>query len=143
MIVECPHCFTRVLPKAGGICPGCGKDTNDISDADISCTSLIVSPGMPLPSICIVCGAFDAKFKTVRKKQGKEAGQGVGNGTGTFWLAGGIYGWLIGMLTRSKRSVVLEVPVCPGCTKDLDSRIKFVNFETGTITFIVNRAVLG
>ena len=34
MLTECPHCFTRVLPRPDGQCPACQQSTVDVRDAD-------------------------------------------------------------------------------------------------------------
>ena len=56
MLTTCPHCFTRVIPKADGTCPACQRNVNDPRGADATRTSLRVSQGDVLPAVCCECG---------------------------------------------------------------------------------------
>ena len=40
LVVQCPHCHVRVLPKANNICPACRKDMTDLQGVDLNQVSL-------------------------------------------------------------------------------------------------------
>ncbi len=57
MIVECPHCHTRVLPKADNICPACRENILDTHDVDPNMVSLSVRESQDLPPYCYRCNS--------------------------------------------------------------------------------------
>jgi hypothetical protein len=71
MLIDCPHCYTRVVPKVDGTCPACQKDTNDLAGADLSRTSIRVGQGDVLPSVCCDCGyQTQRRVRVYRNNQG-------------------------------------------------------------------------
>jgi hypothetical protein len=65
MIIECPHCFTFVLPKPHGECPACQCNTRDLRDADEDLASVVISEHSPLPDICCQCGVMTRRVVKV------------------------------------------------------------------------------
>jgi hypothetical protein len=142
MIIECPYCHTRILPKADGSCPACGKNTQDRLGTDANKTSLVVSPGMRLPGICIICGGPAAELQCISKRHHMGEDSNKGQSSVGLGLMGGALGWLLRIFfMRGSRSVAVDVPVCKGCNKQVNEAVRYVNHERGTMTFIVHRNV--
>jgi hypothetical protein len=55
MLTECPHCFTRVLPRPDGECPSCQQNTRDVRDADGEITTVIVRENSRMPDYRCTC----------------------------------------------------------------------------------------
>jgi len=55
-MVECPHCYVRVIPSQEGICPACQKNTRDLSGTDLTRGSLTIEDCERLPDMCFQCG---------------------------------------------------------------------------------------
>jgi hypothetical protein len=52
MLTECPHCFTRVLPKPDGQCPACQQSTLNVRDADREWMTATVRENSRMPDYC-------------------------------------------------------------------------------------------
>jgi hypothetical protein len=142
MIVECPHCHTRVLPKSGDICPACGSATKHTADTVTTDTTLAVRPGMAFPPICIVCGKEQSRYHTITRRQYVASDSSNRDSSLGMGLLLGVFGLLLRLpFLRSARSVAVEVPICRECEKFAKDRLRYVNFEESTMTLIVHRNV--
>ena len=57
-IIECPHCHTRVIPKANNICPACQKDILDLSEVRPDQTAFTIHDTEDLPDHCYACDQY-------------------------------------------------------------------------------------
>lgn len=127
-MVDCPHCFLRVIPMKDGRCPSCRADTT-IPRTD-GRLLLEISEKANLPKLCCTCGQpceRRIRLKSVRQIGGNEklTRQEAGEFPLLFW-------WLfLGPLSLAlkyatsgggrggERKVVVEVtvPQCLPCSK--------------------------
>src|ERR1041384_774155 len=68
-LLECPHCYATVLPKASGECPSCRGDTRNTVGADLSRCSVFLDACERLPDVCLSCGRFTDRRTRIRCKQ--------------------------------------------------------------------------
>ena len=72
MLTNCPHCFTRVVPRSDGSCPACQSDTHDTAVGEPSRTPIHVWQGDILPPICCGCGQRTSRVVSVYRKMAPE-----------------------------------------------------------------------
>jgi hypothetical protein len=140
-IVECTHCYTKVLPPLSGECPACGKNTKDISGTDPTRTSLSIGHGEELPPFCCDCGNKTDRFvKVIRSVSQKDGG------VDSLRLIYFLLGWFLNVIffilaarNRSSDVVVVRVPQCRDCRKNGSPKPISVNSEKLRMTILVNR----
>lgn len=113
MIVECPRCLRRVLPKEDGTCPSCGIDPSDTSGTDPTRGVLLIFPGLKLPNVCFNCGM----------PASRQVAATYSNVTRQKWWGR----WLLSRLipfgnllmsfeaAREDVEMTISLPVCSGC----------------------------
>lgn len=141
MIAECPHCFTRMIPKADGTCPACQKDTRDMRGTDPTRTSLRVSQGDVLPAICCDCGHETERRVAVCQSSCGEQDQpsGVVQAFIALFISWpmAIYFFLRGI---KKTSVVsIKMPQCKECAQRSTPHPRYVDFPNARMTFVVHK----
>jgi len=148
MITECPHCLTRVIPKADGTCPACQKHVRDTRGADPSRTSLRVSQGTVLPAICCDCGRQTERCVTVCLSSRGQQDQEPGFAKTLMAL---LVGWpvLLTLLFRgmhilfrgvdSTSLVQVKMPQCRACAQLGTPQPRYVDFANARMTFIVHK----
>ena len=140
MLVDCPHCFTAVVPKSDGTCPACQGDAR-APGLDPDKISLRIVQGAVLPSVCCDCGKFTDRFVDVSRSRSDDREQGstfVGNLFGLF------ASWPLSlfMLLRGidqTRVVQTQLPQCAVCAGDGAPRPRYVDFNEVRMTFVVHR----
>ena len=145
-IKECPHCYTRVGFKEDGVCPACNKRLSD-SGADPSKTLFHISEASVLAPICIGCGRSADRWATIVERSRSRASI-IFRLAWSYILAFIAHGF-IHLLRRDTaelkypyRRIRVSVPLCEGCQlKNAVPKPKRVNFETGTLSFLIDRAV--
>jgi hypothetical protein len=140
-IVECPHCYTRVLPNREGTCPSCAKNVNDTHGADPTRTSVSIETNTLLPAVCSQCAAPTDRTVLIVSTRG---------GAGSNAEESPDLGWnLFAMLLRKLRAapthadrpeVSLHVPQCPRCA-ELRGRPKprAISYERASMVLEVHR----
>ena len=137
-IVECPHCYTKVLLKSDGSCPSCGKDSNSQSDADPEMTTAQVDFNEPLPPFCVLCA--QSTKRTVTVFRGEDPDQ-EGLSEGKSLVVGLLAGWRIAREMGTKQTMELVVPVCRDCRKRRDEfKPRHVNHGQQRATLLVHRS---
>jgi hypothetical protein len=58
-MIECPHCYTRVLPRLDGSCPSCLKNTQDAPQNRRARIALSKDAG--IPDLCCCCGEYSVR----------------------------------------------------------------------------------
>jgi len=71
MMTECPHCFTRVLPRRNGECPACQKDTTAKSSAEV--VPIIYGEQSRSPYFCCTCALPTTRLVKVCHKLSQPA----------------------------------------------------------------------
>lgn len=138
-IVECPHCYTRVMPSSSGICPACQKNINERPALPDMTQELIDTRWRP-PAICMICGEpaeehVDVIFTRVSPTQGERIA--LGGAFGAVLLLVRALLWLIGRTLKQR--VAFSAPVC--CAHRSSQLLKPVEIDwsNGYFTFIVHR----
>jgi hypothetical protein len=137
MIIECPHCHTRILPRKDNTCPACRKDLADVGDVDPNMVSLIIHESQELPPFCYSCNLYTERF--VRLTSEDDAG-----------VAEAILSLAELLLLRPKWSrhnnevgtsnVYIYLPQCEQCAEEFGRPEPItVDFEHQTMKFLVHR----
>src|SRR6187551_2773131 len=115
-MLDCPHCYARVLLRSDGACPSCGEDTRRPGVGPRRALLEILADE-PLPDSCLNCGQFTDRTTIVRYRRAVE-----GDGAPSWFVAlltsalallvGYIFFWL-----RTKAVLHLEfrLPQCRDC----------------------------
>ena len=137
--VECPHCYTRVLPSAAGQCPACGKNTRDPRlGSALPRTKTTIREGASLPAICYNCGTPTDRMTTIRRRW-QAAGDSWIVRAMAFWVAPGwiLLSWLLGRSPRHTMRV--RLPECVSCSQVSTPTVEHTDFGTGEITLLVDK----
>lgn len=65
LIVERPHCHTRVIPTANNTCPNCHEDVSDMTGVDPNQVPFVVSEAEEFPSFCYSCNQYTDHYVRV------------------------------------------------------------------------------
>jgi hypothetical protein len=123
LIVECPHCHTRVLPKANNICPACRNDMSDLEGVDPNQVSLSIHESEELPSFCYSCNMYTERY--VRVSGDKESD---------------LEALLFGRRAPEDTSnVIMNLPQCEQCGEIDEPEPVDVDYEHQKMTFVVHR----
>ena len=123
MLIECPHCHKRVIPKANNICPACREDMSDMEGVDPNQTSLTIHESEELPSYCYSCNMYTER--QIRLSGDQESA------LGTIFFG----------LNRPEdtSNVIIYLPQCEVCSELNEPEIVDVDYEHQTMTIIVHR----
>jgi hypothetical protein len=141
MLVECPHCYTKVLPTADNICPACRKDINSLRNINPNLTSISFGERIILPSCCYSCGLDTQRLVTIREKV-EIGGASSFEKLVLFWvnLRYKIYGWSTESGEGKKYDLSVKIPQCETCAKQNGKPVpNHVDFENRVVTFIVHK----
>lgn len=145
MIINCPHCFTRIVPTQEGECPSCRKIISE-ADVDPDRTSVSVEHLAVLPPNCFACGRHTDRYYKVVEKFSRQA-DGDGEGTTLVLLAISLLtncaalplALLFGLRQRTKDTIIVEVPQCELCGAEGRPTPISINPNTLRLTFLVHR----
>jgi hypothetical protein len=147
MLTECPHCFTRVLPRPDGQCPACQQSTLNVRDADREWMTVTVRENSQMPDYCCLCMLPESRLVSVVRSRvvwgtKDDSGFGVAATLALHLLIGGL-SFLIHSLHAEKRSgaqmVVVRVRQCRACSRREPLEPTFVNFDSYSMKFVVHR----
>lgn len=145
MIIECPHCYSKVVPNPQGECPSCRKNTRDKNPQDVGRTSLTVAHAAALPKVCCRCaGETDAYVKITRKISRKKDPD---SSSEPLWLLGLFLSWIFWLLAllrgdfreRFSDVIVVHMPHCPRCQAEQPLEPIRINSEELQMTFVVHQ----
>lgn len=144
MILECPHCFTTVMPNAAGECPSCRNDVRRAANSDSAKTSLTVGHLVSLPAICCDCGRETMRTVSIRRKISHRREYAPEPNVFVIGLIAGLAGLIVGLLrggfsTRIGDTVIVRMPQCDRCRSNGSPAPTHVNAEELQMTFIVHR----
>lgn len=141
-MLDCPHCYVRVLASADGSCPSCGEDTRR-PGVGPQRALLALLADEPLPERCLQCGHPTDRTTFVKYRREAE-----GDSAPSWFVAllmsalalmvGYIFFWL-----RTKASSHLEfrLPQCEDCRRTQGSpQAQHVDFPGHRASFIVSQA---
>lgn len=123
VIVECPHCHTRVIPKSNNLCPACQEDISDLQDTDPNQVAFTIHESEELPSYCVSCNMYTERI--VRASADDESG---------------ILTAIFGLSAPDNTSnVILYLPQCEMCDELEGPQLVEVDYEHQTMTLVVHR----
>lgn len=140
MLIDCPHCCTRIVPKSDGICPACQKDTRDTTGLDPSRTSIHVNQGDVLPPVCCECGQPTSRSVSVYRKASGRGQPSTTVGLVVFALLSwsvGLYLTLRGLANATVAQV--RIPQCEACAKRGPPQPRYVDYGNARMTFVVHK----
>ncbi len=142
MMLDCPHCYRKVLPRTTGECPICHKDTNETRGTDPSKTRICLTEKSVLPDVCVSCGAFANRRVTVTARGLNTGANDVGGSKGASRIPG-LIGLIISLCTSQgrpgKAAMKILLPQCDQCNGVLKLEPDLVDFERYESWFIVHR----
>jgi hypothetical protein len=150
MLTECPHCFTRVLPRPDGQCPACQKSTVNVSDAERKNATVIVTEKSKMPEFCCMCMVPERRtIRLARSRDvtisSKESSEGAIAVMLLYVLLGAFafvlhaLHLLLGWKSPDSQRVVVRVRQCRACSHRRPLDPIFVNFDAYTMKFVVHR----
>jgi len=123
LIVECPHCHTRVVPKANNICPACRNNMLELQGVNPNQVSLSIHESEELPSFCYSCNTYTERY--VRVSADKESDLEV---------------LLFGRsLPEATSNVIINLPQCEQCGEMDEPEPVDVDYDHQKMTFVVHR----
>lgn len=134
-IIECPHCHTRVLPKADNICPACRRNILDMQDVDPNMVSLTVRESHELPPYCYLCNSYTDRY--VRIEGDKESFLAR-----NIRILGSIlvppWEW-IKQTEEGTTNVFINLPQCETCAEREEPTPLYVDYDDQSMTFVVHK----
>jgi hypothetical protein len=123
LVVECPHCHKKVVPKANNICPSCREDMSDMEGVDPNQTALTIREADELPSFCYSCNMYTER--QIRISADKESD---------------LENMLFGSSSPEETSnVIIYIPQCEVCSDLNDPEPVEVDYEHQTMTIAVHK----
>jgi hypothetical protein len=139
-IVECPHCYTRVLPNAAGTCPSCARDVNDTTGIDPTRTSVGIETNTLLPPVCSACGEATGRTVEIVSKQGGGKAQAEEEYAS---LRMSVFAFFLRALRPSRADrpeICIQLPQCQRCAAAQGRPTpRAVSFDRATMIFEVHR----
>ncbi len=133
MIAECPHCHTRVLPKADNICPACRENILDTHDVDPNMVSLSVRESQDLPPYCYRCNSYTERFVQIEGDP-EPAWEKIVRVLGSVLVPP----WKR-QTDEGTTNVFIKLPQCETCAGLEDPTPLYVDYDEQSMTFIVHR----
>jgi len=143
--IECPHCYTQVVPMAHGACPSCLKNVNERIGTDANKTSVTIRQGEPLPSCCVGCGEETDRVKKILKVVDLQRSDRGANFLVTLvgilcGLFTGLLFWRSGGQRAIKLGVIMWLPLCSSCDKGKRVKPRHVDFQREEMTFVASNS---
>jgi hypothetical protein len=136
-LVECVNCYETVIPKADGLCPACGQNAKQITDDDQAVREghwkamIRVQEGARLPPICCSCATPTERLVKIRRSRALG-----GESLFVRLVVSPIYWW---DSKPTSRDVTVYLPQCKACSRKIPVKPMYVDFERGTMKFVVHR----
>jgi hypothetical protein len=135
MIVECPHCYTRVIPIENDTCPSCHKNVLEIKNIKQHLTSIAIKESSALPKYCCQCNLPTNRFVTVKESVK------TGDVNLLLRLMVFIFSPILILFTEgdNRRSMKVKMPQCSQCARKSGLKPLHVDFENYQMTFVVHK----
>lgn len=122
VFVQCPHCFTKILPLADNTCPACQGDLLKLAWSDSNRVTFLIYESEELPSYCYSCNQYTEQAVRVSGDQESILSK-----------------FLMGDVSPEQTSnVVIFLPQCESCAEKEDPEPVEVDYELQTMTFVVH-----
>ena len=122
LIVECPHCHTRVIPTANNIYPNCHEDVSDMAGVDPNQVPFVVSEAEEFPSFCYSCNQHTDRYIRVSSDNETFLERLLFQNT----------------LPEDTSKVIVYLPECEACGEN-EVELVDVDYEHQTMKIIVHR----
>lgn len=122
IFVECPHCYTKILPLADNTCPACQGDLSHLVWVNPNKVSFLIYESEELPSYCYSCNQYTEQEVRVSGDQESILSR-----------------FLTGDISPEETSnVIIFLPQCETCAEIEDPEPIEVDYELQTMTFVVH-----
>lgn len=140
--IDCPHCYTRVLVAANGICPYCKKDVHDTKAVDLTICRLQVRDGQQFPDYCFQCNSPTKRRVSVSQSNFKR--DSLATNAIFLWFFGLFFGlWyqLRKSLSAGQPEITINValPQCEACASRTPVKVHEVFWDRHEMCFLANR----
>lgn len=122
VFVECPHCYTKILPLVDNTCPACQGDLSNLVGVDPNRVSFLIYESEELPSYCYSCNQYTEREVRVSGDQESILSK---------FLTGDVS-------PEQTPNVVIFLPQCESCAEIEDPEPVEVDYELQTMTFVVH-----
>jgi hypothetical protein len=140
-MIECPHCFTRVIPTSEGECPACRRNVRETGGTDPTKTTLSIADGAAtLPRYCCDCGRSTERRLKVKCKITSDVESGWAAVLSTIFAA--LTGVFVGGIEddpHRRVTLVIRIPQCEMCASHGRPVPVRVNLEESRMTFVVHK----
>ncbi len=122
ILMECPHCFTKILPHADNTCPACQGDLSSLAGVNPNKVSFLIHESEELPLCCYSCGQYTEQEVRVSGDQESILSK-----------------FFMGDISPEETSnVVIFLPQCQFCAEIEDPEPVEVDYDNQTMTFSVH-----
>jgi hypothetical protein len=122
VFTECPHCHTKILPRADNTCPACQCDLSNLAGVNPNKVSFLIYESEELPSYCYSCNQYTEQEVRVSGDQESILSK-----------------FLTGDVSPEQTSnVIIFLPQCELCEEVEDPEPIEVDYEKQTMTFLVH-----
>lgn len=122
IFIECPHCYTKILPLAGNTCPACQGDLSSLVGVNPNKVSFLIHESEELPLCCYSCGQYTEQEVCVPGDQESILSK-----------------FFMGDVSPEETSnVVIFLPQCKFCAEVEDPDPVEVDYDNQTMTFAVH-----
>jgi len=122
IFVECPHCYTKILPLADNTCPACQGVLSDMAGVDPNRVPLMIHESEDLPLYCYLCNQYTEQEVRVSGDQESVLSK-----------------FFMGNVSPEETSnVVIFLPQCESCAETEDPEPVEVDYDMQTMTFAVH-----
>ncbi len=144
-IVECPNCYTHVIPTSAGECPACRKDMTSAAGTESDKTSFSINHAAKLSPYCCGCGCHADRYVKVARHISRERDErDSSNDVLTVliltvgWIVLPLV-WMFGLRHRIGDVIVVRMPQCNVCASNGPPIPISVNSEELRMTFVVHK----
>lgn len=122
VFVECPHCYTKIMPLADNTCPACQGDLSNLVGVDPNKVSFLIHESEELPMYCYSCNQYTEQEVRISGDQESILSK-----------------FLTGDISPDQTSnVIIFLPQCESCAEIEDPEPVEVDYENQTMTFVVH-----
>jgi|GEM_PF-1852086 len=122
IFIECPHCYTKILPLADNTCPACQGDVSSLVGVNPNKVSLSIHESEDLPLCCYSCGQYTEEEVRVSGDQESLLSK---------FFSGNVS-------PEQTSNVIIFLPQCEFCAEIEDPEPLEVDYEDQTMTFVVH-----
>lgn len=122
IFMECPHCYTKILPLADNTCPACQGDLSSLAGVNPNKVSFLIHESEELPLCCYSCGQYTEDEVRVSGDQESILSRFL----------------MRDVLPEETSNVIIFLPQCQFCAEIEDPEPVEVDYESQTMTFAVH-----